>query len=88
VLHKLHYDQIHEIILFLIGHCFNFFHEVSREYVGMFLHLIGVSLWLPFNLLSNVWHVEIMMWSVIGDVSMISALIMTMILTLFVLKSL
>jgi len=34
----------------------------------MFLHLIGVSLAEPFNLVSNVWHVEIMISSIIGNV--------------------
>jgi len=34
----------------------------------MFLHPIGVSLAESFNLISNVWHVEIMIQSVIGDV--------------------
>jgi len=34
----------------------------------MFLHPIGVSLAEPFNLVSNVWHVEIMMQNVIGNV--------------------
>jgi len=44
--------------------------RLYREYIGMFLHPIGVSLAESFNLVSNVWHVEIMMQSVIGDVAM------------------
>jgi len=38
-----------------------FFHEISREYVRMFLHPVGVSLAEFFYLVSNIWHVEIMM---------------------------
>jgi len=38
------------LIVFLIG-----------VYVRMFLHSIGVSLAESFNLVSNVWHVEITM---------------------------
>jgi len=35
----------------------------------MFLHPIGVSPAESFNLVSNVWHVKIMMQNVIDDVS-------------------
>jgi len=35
----------------------------------MFLRFIGVSLAESFNLVSNVWYVEIMTQTVIGDVS-------------------
>jgi len=47
-----------EVIFFLM--VFDFFHEICREYVGMFLHPIDVSLAESFNLVSNVWHIEIM----------------------------
>jgi len=39
-----------------------------RLVARMFLHLVGVSLAQSFNLVSNVWHVEIMMKSGIGNV--------------------
>jgi len=52
-----------EIIFFLISVLF--FSEVSREYVRTFLHYIGVSLTESFNLVSNVWHIEIMMQSML-----------------------
>jgi len=35
----------------------------------MFLHAIGASLAESFNLVFNIWHIEIMMPSVIDDVS-------------------
>jgi len=34
-------------------------HEINRSYVRTFLHSVGESLAEPFNLVSNVRHVEI-----------------------------
>jgi len=39
-----------------------------RLVARMFLHLVGVSLAQSFNLVFNVWHVEIMMKSGINNV--------------------
>jgi len=50
-----------EVVFFLSACYFDFFHEISREYVRMLFHPIGVSLVESVNLVSNVWHVEIMM---------------------------
>jgi len=47
-----------EVVFFLIS-VFDFSHEVNRKYI----HPISES----FNLVSNVWYVEIMMKSVIDD---------------------
>jgi len=59
--------EVHKSFLFN-RRCFDLFHEVNREYVGMFLHLIGVFLTESFNLVSNIWYVKTMMQNVIGDV--------------------
>jgi len=48
-----------EVVFFQSACCFDF-HEISRN-VRIFLHSIGESLTESFNLVSNVWHVEIMM---------------------------
>jgi len=37
------------------------FHEICRDYVRMFLHPISISLAESSCLVSNVWHVKIMM---------------------------
>jgi len=55
-----------EVVFFLMVYRFDFFHEINREYVGMFLHPIGVSLIELFNLISDAW---LRSCSVSGDVS-------------------
>jgi len=51
-----------EVIFFLVG-CFDFFHEISHEYVGVFLHLVGVTLNLLISSLARWDHdVECYWW--------------------------
>jgi len=56
MLYKLQYDQVHKFAdnSLFNRRCFDLFHEISREYVGMFLHPIDVSLAESFNFVSNV----------------------------------
>jgi len=63
MLYKLQYNQVHKSAdnSLFNWRCFHSFREISREYVGTFLHPIGVSLAESFNLVSNVWHVEMTM---------------------------
>jgi len=43
---KLQYDQVHKFWGSLLSaYCFDFF-EINREYIRMFLHPVGVHLWL------------------------------------------